>query len=81
MSIAKAAAAAGQDAGNRSMSKAGRTAWNEDDHNAAAKIAQMILGMYDEEVVADRCIHGLGEGRKEGLRHERLRSARRRFWA
>lgn len=30
--------AAGRDAGNRSMRKAGRTAWNEDDYNAAAEV-------------------------------------------
>ena len=28
--------AAGRDAGNRSMRKAGRTAWSKDDYNAAA---------------------------------------------
>lgn len=30
--------AAGQDAGNRSMKKAGRTSWNEEDWNAAAEL-------------------------------------------
>lgn len=29
--------AAGKDEGNRSMRKAGRTAWNRDDYNAAVR--------------------------------------------
>jgi hypothetical protein len=32
------AMAAGQDAGNRSMRKAGRTSWNEEDWNAACSV-------------------------------------------
>jgi hypothetical protein len=39
------AMAAGQDAGNRSMREAGRTAWNEDDYNTAAEVANRLLDM------------------------------------
>jgi hypothetical protein len=39
------AMAAGQDAGNRSMRDADRTAWNEDDYNTAAKVANRLLDM------------------------------------
>ncbi len=35
--------AAGWDAGNRSMREAGRTEWNEDDWNEAARIYTKIL--------------------------------------
>lgn len=38
------AMAAGRDAGNRSAKAAGRTAWNEDDYNAAAELVQRLLG-------------------------------------
>ena len=37
--------AAGQDAGNRHMRKHGRTAWNEDDWNAAARVSNELLGI------------------------------------
>jgi hypothetical protein len=35
--------AAGMDAGNRSMRRAGRTAWNEEDYNAAAAEEHRLL--------------------------------------
>lgn len=35
--------AAGRDAGNRSMRRAGRSAWNEDDWNAAHDVARSVL--------------------------------------
>ena len=37
------AMAAGQDAGNRSMRKAGRTQWNDDDWDAAAAETQRLI--------------------------------------
>jgi hypothetical protein len=37
------AMAAGRDAGNRSMRAAGRTSWNEDDYDAAARLAARLL--------------------------------------
>jgi hypothetical protein len=40
----KIAMAAGQDAGNRSMQKAGRKAWNADDFAAAAEVTRKLLG-------------------------------------
>jgi hypothetical protein len=39
----KLAMAAGRDAANRQMRKAGRTAWNEDDWNTAASLVQRLL--------------------------------------
>jgi hypothetical protein len=39
----KIAMAAGRDAGNRSMRKAGRTSWNEDDWNAAAAETERLI--------------------------------------
>jgi hypothetical protein len=39
----KIAMAAGQDAGNKSMHAAGRTAWNEDDWNRAAEVTARLL--------------------------------------
>jgi hypothetical protein len=41
----KIAMAAGQDAGNRNMKKAGRTSWNEDDFNVAAEVTQKLLSL------------------------------------
>ena len=40
----KIAMAAGQDAGNRNMKKAGRTAWNEEDWNVAAALVAKLMG-------------------------------------
>lgn len=34
---------AGRDAGNRSMRKAGRAKWNQDDYNAAAEEFERLL--------------------------------------
>ena len=39
----KLAMAAGWDAGNRSMRKAGRTAWNHEDYKAAAEVVARLL--------------------------------------
>lgn len=39
------AMAAGQDAGNRSMRAAGRTAWNDDDWNAAQAVTARLLSL------------------------------------
>ena len=39
------AMAAGRDAGNASMRRAGRTAWNEDDWNAAADAVAALLAI------------------------------------
>lgn len=41
------ALAAGQDAGNRSMRAAGRSAWSEDDWNAAAAVTDELCGRHD----------------------------------
>ena len=40
----KIAHAAGWDAGNRSAKQHGRTAWNEDDWNAACEVVDRLLG-------------------------------------
>jgi hypothetical protein len=40
----KIAMAAGRDAANRQMKAAGRTSWNEDDWNAAAKVTEELMG-------------------------------------
>ena len=37
------AMAAGRDAGNRSMRKAGRAAWNREDWDAAAEVTNKLL--------------------------------------
>jgi hypothetical protein len=37
--------AAGRDAGNRSMRRAGRTAWNEEDWGAAADVTNRLLAL------------------------------------
>lgn len=37
--------AASRDAGNASMRKAGRTAWNEDDWNAACEVSDRLWPM------------------------------------
>lgn len=42
------ARAIGQDAGNRSMRKAGRTAWSADDYNAACEAMQNALTLIAE---------------------------------
>ena len=39
------AMALGRDAGNRSMRKAARTAWNEDDRNAAVAAFNKAMGI------------------------------------
>jgi hypothetical protein len=46
------AVAAGQDAGNRSMRAAGRTAWNEDDWNAAAAVSDRLFALIPAPVSA-----------------------------
>jgi len=43
----KTAHCAGQDAGNRSMRKAGRKVWNEDDYNAAARETNRIIDIIE----------------------------------
>lgn len=40
----KLAMAAGRDAGNRNMRRAGRTTWNEDDYAVAASVTAKLLG-------------------------------------
>ena len=42
-------AAAGMDAGNASMRKAGRPHWNEDDYNAACRAAAPLWGLLDRK--------------------------------
>jgi hypothetical protein len=44
--------AAGQDVGNRSMRRAGRTGWNEEDWNIAAAVVERLLGREREEDAA-----------------------------
>lgn len=39
------AMAAGKDAGNKSMKRAGRTAWNHEDFNAAAAVTEKLMAM------------------------------------
>lgn len=39
----KLAMAAGQDAGNLNMRRAGRSTWNEEDWNVAAKVTEQLL--------------------------------------
>ena len=41
--------AAGMDAGNRSMRKAGRAHWSEDDYNAAVKETNRLLDIIEEQ--------------------------------
>ena len=41
--------AAGWDAGNRAMRAAGRTAWNEDDWNAACAVCDRLMRIVDAE--------------------------------
>jgi len=41
--------AAGRDAGNRHMTKAGRTKWNREDYNAAATETNKLLDVVDPE--------------------------------
>jgi|GEM_PF-2995952 len=40
--------AAGWDAGNRSMQDGGRTAWNEDDWNAACEVYDRLMRLVEE---------------------------------
>jgi hypothetical protein len=49
----KIAMAASQDAGNRHAKKHGRTAWNEDDFNHAAKEFERLYGSTPVHVIAD----------------------------
>jgi len=42
--------AAGQDAGNRSMKKAGRTKWSIEDFNVAANVCNTLLDLKDAEL-------------------------------
>jgi hypothetical protein len=42
------------DAGNRSMRKAGRAAWNEDDWNTAAAVAQRLIPLIDGDEDVER---------------------------
>jgi hypothetical protein len=53
--------ASGKDAGNRSMRKAGRTAWNEEDANVAAELTnRLLIHTYPEHMqAAIREIEGL----------------------
>ena len=44
--------AAGRDAGYRSMRKAGRTKWNEEDFNAAAEMCNRLLDMLNDPLPA-----------------------------
>ena len=39
--------AAGQDAGNRSMKAAGRSAWNDDDWDAACAASDRLFALLD----------------------------------
>lgn len=39
------AMAAGRDAANRQMKASGRSAWNEDDFNLAAEVANRLLAL------------------------------------
>lgn len=45
--------ASGQDAGNASMRKAGRTRWNEDDHAVACDVTNRLLLALLPDDVAD----------------------------
>ncbi len=40
---------AGHDAGNRSMRKAGRTMWNIDDYNTAARETGRLIDIIEED--------------------------------
>ena len=42
--------AAGRDAGNRSMRNGNRTAWNEDDYNAASEVTNRLLDQLEGKV-------------------------------
>ena len=44
--------AAGHDAGNRSMRKAGRTAWSEDDLSACVREERRLLRIWKPELAA-----------------------------
>ena len=48
--IYEIAHAIGQDAGNRSMRKAGRKVWNRKDYNKAAETMSRLLGPPNKEV-------------------------------
>lgn len=51
--------AAGWDAGLRSMRKAGRTAWNQDDWDAAAAEVDRLRGRaVPDPGISDRELHG-----------------------
>jgi hypothetical protein len=52
------ARAAGMDAGNFSMRKAGRTVWSVDDYNAAAATTNQLLDILEPEVAAYRKLMG-----------------------
>ena len=57
----KIASAAGWDAGNRNMIKAGRAAWNEDDWNEAARVYESVYPL-EAELEQLRKKGGQGEG-------------------
>jgi hypothetical protein len=46
------AMAAGRDAGNKSMKAAGRSAWNEEDWDAAAAITEMLMALIPSDAEA-----------------------------
>lgn len=59
--------ASGQDAGNASMRKAGRTAWNEDDAAEAARVTNRLLyHLQPPEIQAAMIRDGLVEPQDTG---------------
>lgn len=67
------AMAIGQDAANLRMRKAGRTAWNEEDYNAACEAQEKALWLCDDETklrmfgTTNKAIHSVQTNAKEVL--------------
>jgi hypothetical protein len=60
----KIAHASGWDAGNRSMRKAGRSEWNEDDYNESIRVMNRLLEAHDGRVQT-KVVHAQAKNRKK----------------
>ena len=61
--------ASSRDAGNASMRKAGRTAWNLDDWNASAKVAEKLFPylLTPEQLKSYQSIHNPTDSFRNGV--------------
>ena len=77
---AQLASAAAMDAGNRSMRRARRTAWNAEDYNAACdeatRLAPLVPGWTPENPID--CMEDRRYGNRNVARDDGLRGARSR---